>query len=78
MMPNTPIREHDRVVLLQDADTFRVGDVGTVVHLYAGGEAFEIEFVAASGETIGLATVPSSHVRPVAPEEPLLTRALAA
>lgn len=77
-MPNTPICEHDRVVLLQDADAFRSGDVGTVVHIYARGEAFEVEFVAASGETIGLATVPNGHVRPVAPEEPLLTRALAA
>ena len=78
MMQDTQIREHDRVVLLQDVDSFRVGDVGTVVHLYARGEAYEIEFVAASGETIGLATVASSHVRPIAPEETLLTRALAA
>ena len=43
-----------------------------------GTDSYEVEFVAASGETLGLATVEAAHVRRVRPEEPLLTRALAA
>lgn len=72
------IPEHDRVVLLEDMDGFRSGDVGAVVHVYRGGRAYEVEFVAASGDTVGVATVPAESLRRVRPEEPLLTRALAA
>ena len=72
------IREHDRIVLLGDTGVFRAGDVGAVVHVYNEGAAYEVEFVSASGETVGLATVAGGDVRRVRPEEPLLTRALAA
>ena len=39
------IKEHDRVVLLAPVATERLeaGDVGTVVHVYSDGAAFEVE-----------------------------------
>jgi hypothetical protein len=53
------IREHDRVVLDPDAPEHGLvkGDVGTVVHVYRAGEAFEVEFLTLSGETVGVITV---------------------
>jgi hypothetical protein len=41
------IRELDRVVLTADVSREGLvsGDVGTVVHVYADGKAFEIEFM---------------------------------
>jgi hypothetical protein len=39
--------------------------VGTVVHVYRGGEAFEVEFVSLSGETVAIATLEGTQVRPV-------------
>ena len=41
------------------------GDVGTVVHVYADGKAFEIEFMTLDGQTAAVATVEASAVRPV-------------
>lgn len=63
----TVIREHDRVVLTVDlpADKLATGDVGTVVHMYRDGKAFEVEFVALDGETVAVATLEHSQVRPV-------------
>ncbi len=60
--------EHDRIVLTDDiADTdLKAGDVGTIVHVYPNGEAFEVEFLALDGHTAALATVLPSQVRPVA------------
>ena len=42
----------------------RAGDVGTIVHVHCGGAAFEVEFHALDGNTAGVATIPSSSVRP--------------
>ena len=39
-----------------------MGDVGTVVHVYANGNAFEIEFTTLDGTT---AAVAATGVRPV-------------
>ncbi len=61
------MKEHDRVVLkceLPDQG-LEAGDVGTIVHIYKNGEAFEVEFVSLDGETTVLATVSSSQVRSV-------------
>jgi hypothetical protein len=33
------------------------GDIGTVVLVYRGGEAYEVEFVAADGNTIAVETL---------------------
>ncbi|HUU22815.1 MAG TPA: DUF4926 domain-containing protein [Phycisphaerae bacterium] len=61
------IGEHDRVVLTEDVaeESLKAGDIGTVVHVYSQGEAFEVEFVALDGETVAVVTVRASQVRPV-------------
>ncbi len=61
------IKEHDRVVLTTDLakEGLKAGDVGTVVHIHAEGEAFEVEFLTLDGRTVAIATVPNSHLRPV-------------
>ena len=53
------IREHDRVVLTAPVPNERleIGDVGTVVHVYADGKAFEIKFMTLDGQTAAVATV---------------------
>lgn len=73
------IDEHERVALIRDVPEQRleVGDVGTVVHVYKGGKAFEVEFVALNGQTVLVATLPSSSVRPVTSHEITHARALA-
>ena len=62
------LAEHDRAVLTDDIAErdLKAGDVGTIVHVYPGGEAFEVEFLALDGDTAALATVLPSQVRPVA------------
>lgn len=61
------IKEHDRVILTNDlsAEGLKAGDVGTVIHVHRGGEAFEVEFLTLHGETAAVATVPAAHIRPV-------------
>ena len=61
------LEEHDRIVLTRalPAQDLEAGDVGTIVHAYASREAFEVEFLALDGNTVAIATVPHSHVRPV-------------
>ncbi len=41
------IKEHERVVLKKGIPEqgLKTGDVGTVVHIYKKGEAFEVEFL---------------------------------
>ena len=65
------IREHDRVVLTAPVPNVRLesGDVGTVVHVYADGQAFEVEFMTLDGQTAAVATVEASAVRPVTGHE---------
>jgi hypothetical protein len=65
------IREHDRVVLTADLPErgLEGGDVGTVVHVYSDGHAYEVEFVSLDGETSLVATVEASQVRPVQKRE---------
>lgn len=45
------------------------GDVGTIVHIYPGGEAFIVEFLEEDGYTAALADVSSSQVRPATSED---------
>jgi hypothetical protein len=61
------IAEHDRVVLLVPvADAaLAAGDVGTVVHVYSDGRAYEVEFVALDGHTAAVVTLEVGQVRPV-------------
>ena len=74
------IREHERVVLTAPVPKERLetGDVGTVVHVYADGKAFEVEFTTLDGRTAAVATVEASGVRPVTSREITHARAMAA
>jgi hypothetical protein len=65
------IKEHDRVVLTAPVpgEGLEVGDVGTVVHVYADGKAFEVEFTTLDGKTAAVATVEAPAVRPVTSHE---------
>ncbi len=74
------IHEHDCVVLTQDlpAEGLQAGDVGTVVHIHRDGAAFEVEFMTLTGETVAVATVLSSQLRPVSPRDLSHVRELAA
>jgi hypothetical protein len=58
------IKEHDRIVLKEPipADGLEVGDVGTVVHVYADGKAFEVEFMTLDGKTAAVATVEAAQL----------------
>ena len=61
------IKEHERVVLKTDlpAEKLEAGDVGTVVHVYRDGLAYEVEFTTLEGSTAAVVTVEAANVRPV-------------
>ena len=61
------IKEHDRVVLTADlpAEKLEAGDVGTIVHIYRDGLAYEVEFFTLDGRTAAVATVEAEQVRSV-------------
>jgi hypothetical protein len=61
------LQEHERVVLTvsRPEDNLEAGDVGTIVHVYGDGKAYEVEFVALDGHTTAVATVEADHVRRV-------------
>ena len=65
------IKEHDRVVLTASRpdEGLEAGDVGTVVHVYGDGKAYEVEFVALDGHTTAVATIEVSQVRGVTPRD---------
>jgi len=73
------IREHDRVVLTAAVpdEGLEPGDIGTVVHVYRDGLAYEVEFVALDGHTAAVATLEVSQVRPVKRREIPHARSLA-
>jgi hypothetical protein len=66
-MKGNMIKEHDRVVLKTalPAERLEAGDVGTVVHLYRDGLAYEVEFTTLNGDTAAVVTVEAAQVRPV-------------
>ena len=72
------IKENDRVVLTKSVPSAALeeGDVGTVVHVYKDGEAYEVEFLTLDGRTAAVATLESSHVRAVSPRDITHTREL--
>ena len=74
------LREHERAVLtaaLPEAG-LEAGDVGTIVHVYGDGKAYEMEFVALDGHTTGVATVEATQVRGVTPRDMTHTREIQA
>lgn len=70
------IAEHSLVVLDRDPAHKKLsrGDVGTVVHVYKGGAAYEVEFVDGGGATIALLTIEADAVRKIEPGEVLHAR----
>ena len=70
------IAEHSLVVLDADPPHEKLsrGDVGTVVHVYKGGRAYEVEFVDGGGNTIALVTVEADAIRRIEPGEVLHAR----
>ena len=74
------LNEHDRIVLNVDVPAvgLKAGDVGTIVHRYADGQAYEVEFVALDGHTAAVATLETSAVREVSRNEIAHARMLAA
>jgi hypothetical protein len=53
------------------------GDVGTVVHLYSDGQAYEVEFSSADGMTVAVLTLPEEAIRRLGGHEILHVRDLA-
>ncbi len=73
------LRELDVVVLTHDIPEhdLRKGDVGAVVHCYADGAAWEVEFVTAEGTTVAVLTLSAADIRPMGNHEILHARELA-
>ena len=65
------IKEHERVVLKAPlpAAGLEAGDVGTVVHTYRDGKAYEVEFTTLEGKTAAVVTVEKAQVRAVGKRE---------
>ena len=74
------IKEHDCVVLTRDVpeEGLEAGDVGTVVHIHAGGTGYEVEFMTLTGHTLAVATLLAAQVRPIARQDLAHVRELAA
>ena len=74
------IKIFDRIVLSADLPdgSFRAGDVGTIVEIYNEGEAYEVEFFALDGRTLGVKTVACERVKPVSATMVLHIRELVA
>ncbi len=68
--------ELDTVVLAHDLKVHNLtrGDVGTIVHCYADGKAYEVEFVTGEGKTIAVITLERSDIRPMQRQEILHVR----
>ena len=75
----TIIKEHDRVVLAATVPSEGLvdGDVGTVVHVYRDGQAYEVEFTTLEGKTAAVVTLEASQLRPVGKREITHARELA-
>ena len=63
-------KEHEQIVLTADVsgdqgEELKPGDVGTIIHVHPGEDAFVVEFMALGGGTLAIATVLPSQSRPV-------------
>lgn len=72
------VREHERVILMADMPKYhlKAGDVGTVVHIYTTGDAYEVEFFTMDGRTLDVVTVEAAQVRPVTRNDVMHARTL--
>lgn len=73
------LEELDLVVLTHAVeDSFLAkGDIGTIVHAYSDGRAFEVEFVTGAGDTLAVLTLARNNVRALKRREILHVRELA-
>ena len=73
------MKEHERVVLKTPVpgEGLEAGDVGTVVHVYRDGKAYEVEFLTLDGRTAAVVTLEAAQVRPVGRREITHARELA-
>jgi len=74
------MKEHERVVLRTPVpgEGLEAGDVGTVVHVYSDGKAYEVEFLTRDGRTAAVVTLEASQVRAVGRRKITHARELAA
>ena len=73
------VKELDAVVLTNDIEEYglKQGDIGAVVHCYADGNAYEVEFVTAEGRTNSVLTLTDTDIRPMKDREILHVREMA-
>ncbi len=73
------IKELDTIALSHDLAEYGLakGDLGTVVHVYADGKAFEVEFLTLTGDTLGVVTLEAGDIRPIREREIAHARAVA-
>ena len=69
--------ELDSIVLARNLPEhgLQVGDLGTIVHVHTT-EAFEVEFVRASGETQALVTLEAMDLRAIQPHDLVAVRSV--
>jgi hypothetical protein len=74
------IAEHAVIVLTRDLPehNLRAGDVGAVVHVYAEGKAYEVEFITGAGQTLAVETLEPKDIRPPGAGEILHIRSMTA
>ena len=67
-------KEHEQIVLTaevcgDEGEELKPGDVGAIIHIHPGEEAFVVEFMSLDGETVAIATVLPSQARRVTSAE---------
>jgi len=68
------IQELTSVALTHEIGELEKDDLGTVVHRYASGRAFEVEFLAGDGSTIAVLTLERNEIRPLGREDVFCVR----
>ena len=74
------IQELETVVLTRAFEQYGLqeGDIGAVVHCYADGRTFEVEFVTADGRIVAVATLGANDIRRMNENEILHARMVTA
>ena len=74
------IKEHDSVALSRSLPEhgLQIGDVGAVVFVHRNNEAYEVEFIAGDGKTVGVVTLKPEDIRRLDASEILHARRISA
>ena len=72
-----PIKEHDSVVLSRPLPEhgLLIGVVNAVVFVHRNNEAYEVEFIAGDGNTVGVVTLKPKDIRALMQAKPSMTAA---